>query len=263
MPIDRREFLSATAAGLAGVVVGGVRPAAGLPAPSAGSAIKAVAFDAFPIFDPRPVFALAENLFPGRGAELAGAWKARQFEYQWLRALGGRYADFRQATDDALTFAARSLQLELTAEKRAQLVNAYGELRAWPDVPAALARLKNAGLRLGFLSNLTPALLAAGIRNAGLNGTFEQVLSTDAIRSYKPDPRAYELGTKAFGLAREEILFAAFAGWDAAGAKWFGYPTFWVNRAGSPEEQLGAAPDGVGRDLNDLTAFLGVGGASR
>jgi 2-haloacid dehalogenase len=59
----------------------------------------------------------------------------------------------------------------------------------------------------------------------------------------------------AFEVKRAEILFVPFAGWDAGGAKWFGYPTFWVNRLGLPQEELGAAPDGVGRDLTDLTRF--------
>jgi hypothetical protein len=49
--------------------------------------LKAIAFDAFPIFDPRPVSRLAETLFPGEGADLSNAWRTRQFEYQWLRAL--------------------------------------------------------------------------------------------------------------------------------------------------------------------------------
>ena len=60
----------------------------------------------------------------------------------------------------------------------------------------------------------------------------------------------------AFGLKKEEIAFAAFAGWDAAGAKWFGYPTFWVNRLNLPVEELGVAPDGVGSGLDDLVRFV-------
>jgi 2-haloacid dehalogenase len=60
----------------------------------------------------------------------------------------------------------------------------------------------------------------------------------------------------ALGLRREEILFAAFAGWDAAGAKTFGYPTFWVNRLGLPLEELDVVPDGSGRDLTDLLKFI-------
>jgi 2-haloacid dehalogenase len=43
-----------------------------------------------------------------------------------------------------------------------------------------------------------------------------------------------------------------------AGAKWYGYPTFWVNRAGAPLEELGVVPDGIGTGLNDLVSFVGL-----
>jgi 2-haloacid dehalogenase len=117
--------------------------------------------------------------------------------------------------------------------------------------------LKGAGIRLAFLSNMTSKLLDAGIRNSGLEGLFDHVLSTDRVRTFKPDPRAYQMALDAFMLQREEILFVAFAGWDAAGAKWFGYPTFWVNRLGLPAEELGVVADGVGRDLDELVRFAG------
>ena len=48
----------------------------------------------------------------------------------------------------------------------------------------------------------------------------------------------------------------AFAGWDVAGARWFGYPTFWVNRVDLPVEELAVAPDRAGRDLADLVRFV-------
>jgi 2-haloacid dehalogenase len=66
------------------------------------------------------------------------------------------------------------------------------------------------------------------------------------------------MGIDAFGIKKEEIAFAAFAGWDAAGAKFYGYPTFWVNRAGAPLEELGVVPDGTGAGLNDLVSFVGL-----
>ncbi|MFO0958109.1 MAG: haloacid dehalogenase type II [Isosphaeraceae bacterium] len=218
--------------------------------------MKAVAFDAFPILDPRPIFALGEALFPGRGTELAEAWRIRQFEYQWLRALSGRYVDFRQATEEALIFASRSLGLGLNAEKRDRLMTAYLKLKAWPDVERILGTLKAAGLRVAFLSNATPDILAAGIENSGLADFFDHVLSTHPLRTYKPDPRAYQLGVDAFGLARDEIAFVAFAGWDVAGSKWFGYRTYWANRLGSPPEELGVRADGEGRDLGGLLDFI-------
>jgi len=64
------------------------------------------------------------------------------------------------------------------------------------------------------------------------------------------------MGVEAFGMKLEEIAFAAFGGWDVAGAKWFGYTTFWVNRLGLPVEELGVTPDGVGGSLAELVTFV-------
>jgi 2-haloacid dehalogenase len=253
--MDRRSFLHVSAGSVLSAST-----LAGLTDLTRAPKYRAVAFDAFPIFDPRPVGALAERLFPGKGAELTNAWRTRQFEYQWLRATGHRYADFRQTTEDALVFASRSLKLELTADARSQLVQAYFTLDAWPDVRASLDVLKRQGVKVALLSNMTAAMLNANIEHAGLGGMFDHVLSTDRIRTYKPDPRAYQLGVDAFKLPRESIVFCAFAGWDAAGAKWFGYPTVWINRADAPAEELSATPDATGRSLTALTDFVGVHG---
>jgi 2-haloacid dehalogenase len=250
--MNRRDFLNLAAGGV-GTALFGQSPT---PRAAASSKIKAVCFDAFTTFDPRPVFALAEKLFPGKGAELSNAWRIRQFEYQWLRALAGRYVDFWQATEEALVFAANLLKLDLSADNRERLMQAYLELKAWPDAAPALRSLKDSGVRLALLSNATPTMLEAWIRRSGLESMYEHVLSTDAIRTYKPDPRAYQMGVGAFGLNLEEIAFAAFGGWDAAGAKWFGYTTFWVNRLGLPVEELGVTPDGAGASLTELVPFV-------
>ena len=99
-------------------------------------------------------------------------------------------------------------------------------------------------------------MLEACIRNSGLEGVFEFVLSTDRVKAYKPDWRAYQMGVDSLGLKRGEIVFAAFAGWDAAGAKAFGYPTFWVNRQNQPPEELGVSADCVGQTLDDLVRYV-------
>jgi 2-haloacid dehalogenase len=219
--------------------------------------MKAVAFDAFAVLDPRPVFALAETLFPRKGADLSAAWRTRQFEYTWLRTVSRRYVDFWRVTEDALVFAAKMLKLDLTSNQRVRLMDAYLAIRCWPEAPAALRALKDAGIRLAFLSNMTQAMLEAGIRNSGLEHVFEHVLSTDSVAAFKPDPRAYQMGIDAFDLRREEILFAAFAGWDAAGAKAFGFPTFWLNRQNQPAEELGFVADHSGMTLDDLVHYIG------
>ena len=254
MPISRRRFVSLAAAGLAGEVLA-AKPIFGLESRSKRP-IKAIAFDAFPIFDPRPVFGLAEQLFPGKGNDLSNEWRTRQFEYTWLRIATGRYADFWQVTQDALVFAANRLKVDLSPQQRDQLMNAYLGLKTWPDVAPALDALKRAGYRLAFLSNLTPRMLESCIASSGLKGMFEKVLSTDQAKTFKPDPRAYKLGIDALKLSRVEILFVPFAGWDAVGAKAFGYTTYWVNRLGLPAEELGEVADGMGSGLSDLVRYL-------
>jgi 2-haloacid dehalogenase len=254
MGLDRRDFLALMAGAVAGTVTGPVPAAraAGLPE----IRLQAVAFDAFAIFDPRPIVGLAEELFPGNGSELSNVWRTRQFEYTWLRTVAARYADFWQVTEDALTFSARTLKLDLDQQKRARLMNAYLNLRPWPDAPQALESLRAAGLRLAFLSNFSRSMLEAGIKNSGLDGMFEHLLSTDAVKQFKPAPHAYQMAVDAFGLEREAILFAAFAGWDAAGAKWFGFPTVWVNRLNSPAEEVSMMPDLTCKDLSGLVMFV-------
>jgi 2-haloacid dehalogenase len=166
-----------------------------------------------------------------------------------------RYADFWTVTSEALVFAARLAKLDLSKEKRDQLMNGFLDMKAYPDVQPAIQALSAAGIRLGFLSNLTEAMMEANIKSAGLEGRFEQLLSTDRVQAYKPDPRAYQMGIDAFRLPKQEILFAAFGGWDAAGAKSFGYETYWANRLNLPVEELGVEPDAIGGGAADLVKF--------
>jgi 2-haloacid dehalogenase len=198
--------------------------------------------------------ARAEMMFPGKGDALMSAWRARQFEYTWLRTLGGAYADFWQTTREALIFATGSPRLTLTHSARDSLTHTYLELEAWNDVRPALEALRAAGVRMAFLSNFTATMLEAATANSGLQGFFERHLSTDRVRAFKPDRRAYAMGPQALRLRSEEILLCAAAGWDAAGAKWFGYPTFWVNRSHQRAEERGVRADGVGTGMARDTA---------
>jgi 2-haloacid dehalogenase len=166
------------------------------------------------------------------------------------------YTDFWQTTQSALEFAAQSLKLELSNARREALMAGYLRLKAWPDVPGALVALRRSGRQLSILSNATEQILNVAIRNSGLDGLFYHVLSTDRVKSFKPDPRAYQLGVHALRLRKEEILFVAFAGWDVAGAKWFGYPTFWNNRQAATAERLDGRADREGASLADLSVRL-------
>lgn len=247
----RRRFLAQSGSSLA---LASASPT--LASSGAAGKPKAILFDAFPIFDPRPVAALAEEVFPGRGAQLTAAWRSRQFEYTWLRNCMDEYRDFQQVTHDALTFAAVSLNLDLTLPITERLVGSYLRLRPYPDVADGLKMLRAAGIKLAFLSNFTERMLESCVSGSGLDGLFDHLLSTDAVKAFKPAPRAYRLGTETLNLRRDAVVFTAFAGWDAAGARKFGYRTFWLNRANQPPEQLGFPPDGTGSGMADLLRFV-------
>jgi len=135
----------------------------------------------------------------------------------------------------------------------------YMRMTPWPDVTTALDRLKGSGKTVLLLSNATEVILRSSLISSGLQGTFDHVLSTDSISTYKPDPRAYQMGVDRTGYNKQEILFVAFAGWDAAGARWFGYPTFWNNRLSAVSEELGVMPDFAGASLDALTTLLDSG----
>jgi hypothetical protein len=85
---SRRGFLRVAGAAVAACAARTPRPA--MPPP----AYKAVAFDGFALFDPTPITSLATRLFEAKGARLDEAWRVKQFDYQWLRAVSGRYQDF-------------------------------------------------------------------------------------------------------------------------------------------------------------------------
>jgi len=240
--LNRRDLLhTAAGAGTATLL------AASLAFPEAHAGerrIRAVCFDAFPIFDPKPILAAAKQISP----ELGSAWFQKIFSDTWLRTTAQQYVDFSTVVAETLDYSSSTIGVTLSAAARDQLLASFWSLDVWPDVSQSLVRLRRAGLRLALLSNLTEPMLLSNVRRNGIEPLFEASLSTDQVRAFKPSPKAYALAAERLSLRADEILFVPFAAWDAAGAAWFGYPTAWVNRARQPAEP-GAPPVPVGNDL--------------
>jgi 2-haloacid dehalogenase len=246
--MQRRAFLGAMAA-----AVGSGRGIAATRKP-----IRAVAFDAFVIFDGRSIVAAARETLGDRGAAFAGAWLQKLFGNTWLLTSAGRYQAFETVAEASLISAAETAGLALSAKSRSVLLKNFSRLGVWPDVPPALSKLRDAGIRTCILSNLSEGLLASNLEQSGLASQFDAVLSTDRVGRYKPAPAAYAMGPQAFGLPIAEIGFAAFGGWDAVGATWFGFPTVWVNRSGAAREWLDAAPKVTSRGIDGVLTLTGI-----
>jgi 2-haloacid dehalogenase len=213
--------------------------------------LDALVFDAYgTLFDVHSVARRCESFWPSRGAALSQAWRAKQLEYTWLRSLMGRYCPFSQVTRDALAYACEALRLQLTVPQMEALMGEYLMLEPYPEVSASLKKL--AGRKLAILSNGSPDMLAPLVSNQGFSALFSQVLSVDELRIYKPAPQVYELAVRKLDVAKENIGFVSSNGWDALGAKAFGFTVFWINRAGAPVDRLGFTPDRVIDSLKAL-----------
>jgi 2-haloacid dehalogenase len=220
--------------------------------------IRALLFDVYgTLLDVHGLTATLEQLAPGKGAALSALWRQKQIDYTRLRTMSGKHAPFDQVTAEALEFACDALGARLTAVQRQEMLGAYERLPAHGDAAPAFAGLS--GLPLGVLSNGTPQMLETALAGAGLRDRISHVLSIEVVGRYKTAPEAYRIGTDALGLEAGEIGFVSANGWDAAGASWFGYRVFWVNRRVEPMERLGVRPEREGRSLSELAGWVAGG----
>ena len=219
--------------------------------------VSALVFDAYgTIFDVHSVTALAESFFPGKGAALSAAWRGKQLEYTWLRTLMGRYEDFSRVTLSALEWTFESLGLEPEDRQRMALLEEYRRLAPFPEARAALEALA-ARKPLAILSNGHPDMLQAVVDHNGLTELFRGgVLSVHAVKAFKPAPAVYRIAEEALGVPRTMMGFVSSNGWDAAGAKTFGFQVYWVNRGRTPVERLGVRPDETIASLAELPALV-------
>ena len=195
--------------------------------------IKAVVFDAYgTLYDVQSVADVTEDAFPGYGEIITQAWRIKQLEYSWLRSLMRRYQDFAVVTRDSLAYTLASLGLEYDEATFARIVEKYLHLDLYPDTLAALSAMKDR--KLAILSNGSPAMLDALVKNSGLDQLLDAVISVDAKKTFKPSPEAYALIEEVLHVPPAEVLFISSNPWDACGAKAFGLNVAWIERV-SPE----------------------------
>ena len=257
MSNDRREFIMAgAAAAVAGVALAAAPVAA--QTPGQFKEIKALAFDAYgTLFDVFSVTALCEQLFPGKGTQLAQTWRVKQLQYSLMRSLMGRYRDFWGLTEDGLVWASNNLKLDLTADKKKQLMEAYLSLAAFPDVKPGLEALKQQGLKLAILSNGEPKMLDAAAKSAGIRDLLDEIVSVDEVKIFKTSFRVYLLATERLKVSNPELGFVSANNWDGCAAKSAGLRTFWIQRsAAETPEELGFQVDTTVKAITDLPALL-------
>jgi 2-haloacid dehalogenase len=220
------------------------------------SGIKACVFDAYgTLFDVHSAVGKLRARLGDIADQVSAVWRTKQLEYTWLRSLMGRHADFWQVTRDALDFAFEMHRVK-DSELSKDLMGAYLELDCYPEVPGALSELKTRGFEIAILSNGTPAMLEAAVKNSRLEEMIPQIFSVETAGIFKPHPRVYQIAVDELSVKPEEIIFQSSNAWDAAGAAAFGFKVAWINRFGQSPERLPGKPQVEIKDLSDLSELL-------
>jgi 2-haloacid dehalogenase len=218
--------------------------------------VQGCVFDAYgTLFDFASATARCNEVLGDQGAPLSALWREKQLQYTWLRGLQGKHADFWQVTGDALDFAMETLGLS-NAQLRRQLLDLYLTLEPFPEVGEALRSLKAAGFATAILSNGTPQMLTAAVRNARFDDLFDAIISVEEVGVYKPHPSVYQRAVDRLGLSPDRISFQSSNAWDAWAASAFGMRVVWCNRYGQRPEHLPGQPDAVIRSLSELPPLL-------
>ena len=198
-----------------------------------------------------------QRLFGDPGMRVT--WFGQLLQSAMVATITGRYTDFGAVGRAALEMTAARLGVELSDEDREAVVGGMTRLPAHPEVPGALRRLGEGGLRLATLTNSTERVATAQLEHAGIIGSFEAVLSADAVRRLKPAPEPYRMAAERLGVAIGEVRLVAAHAWDVAGAARAGCAAAFVARPGKVLDPLVERPEIIGADLAEVaTAILAI-----
>ncbi|MGO4820680.1 MULTISPECIES: haloacid dehalogenase type II [unclassified Flavobacterium] len=159
------------------------------------------------------------------------------------------YHNFTTLAAATLKMTATSLQKEVTEKQIQASLSIIKSLKTYPDVIEGLQLLKENGFRLITLTNSPEIALHEQLKNSNLTDYFEQALSIDTIKKYKPAAETYLWAAEKLAVTPEKMLMIAAHGWDLAGAAHAGLATAFVAREGQALYELSKKPDYVAYDI--------------
>ena len=182
-------------------------------------------------------------------------WRRTHFENSMIDALcGGAHTPYREIGRRAVSFVMDRCGIEYTGDEVRRLVSEIERLAPFPEVIAALERLKRAGYGLHILSNGDRDMLAAAGPHIGF--TFDSRISVVEAGYFKPAWQTYAKAEELIGLERSSLLFVASHAFDCIGAKSYGMRTAFIDRRGRPFGETPHQPDLVVADFAELAEAM-------
>ena len=166
------------------------------------------------------------------------------------------YSDFGVIAAAALDIIGQRHGVAIDSAARDRIMGAMRSLPPHPEVPDALERLKNEGFKLVALTNSSPPMVAAQIAAAGIEKFFDDVLSVDAVRMFKPARQVYDMAAATLGEPAGDLWMVAAHNWDTTGAIDAGWRAAFIARPGMVLGPLDHTPEIIGADLAEVADML-------
>ncbi len=217
--------------------------------------IKAIIFDAYgTLFDVNSAAEKCKNKIGDKWEPFANYWRTIQLEYTWLRSLMNRHKDFWQVTEDSLDKSMKVFKINVSM--KSELLDLYRVLSTFPEVSETLKILKEKKYKLAILSNGTPSLLKELVSSNNLENIFDDVLSVEEVKTYKPHPNVYSIPIKKYKIEKNQFTYLSANTWDVSAAGNFGFNAVWVNRNKNIFDNLDYKPIKEINNLSDLNNLL-------
>ena len=217
--------------------------------------IKVIIFDAYgTLFDVNSAAEKCKNKIGEKWEPFANYWRTTQLEYTWLRSLMGRHQDFWKVTEQSLDKSMKIFQIDTSMKD--ELLDLYKVLSTFPEVKETLKKLKEKNYKLAILSNGTPSLLKELVSSNNLESIFDDVLSIEEVKIYKPHPNVYNIPIKKYQIEKNQFAYLSSNTWDVSAAGNFGFNAVWVNRNKNIFDNLDYIPITEINNLSDLNNLL-------
>jgi 2-haloacid dehalogenase len=188
--------------------------------------------------------------WPGNPNSFVTWWRRTHFENSMIDALLHReHTPYREIGERSVAYVMDRAGISYTTDEVRSLVDHIVRLRPFPEVPAAMDRLRTR-YRLVVLSNGDPDMLEAAKAYHGI--AFERTISVAMANSFKPHVATYTKAAEIAGVRMEEVLFIANHAFDCIGAKAAGMCTAFIDRRRRP---FGATPHQPDLLVSSMTAL--------
>ena len=198
---------------------------------------------------------LKQKGWQGKPNSFVTWWRRTHFENSMIDALCARgHTPYREIGHRAVSHVMDRAGIEYTDEEVRWLISEIEKLPPFPDVVAALSRLREADYGLHILSNGDPDMLEAAREPIGFN--FDSRISVAAAGYFKPAWQTYAKAEELIGLDRSQLLFVANHAFDCVGAKSWGMRTAFIDRRRRPFGQGPHQPDLIVADFAELAGLM-------